>query len=172
MQWRDQVCDGDRQAVLQLVSATGFFNADEEQIAVELVDEALAHGPASGYEFIFADVADGPGGLLGYSCFGPIDNRPGAFDLYWIAVSPDHQRHGMGRKLIAESERRIHAAGGTEIFIDTSGRAQYQPTRDFYERMGYQVYDVIANFYAPGDDKFVYQKKLQGKSARETLHKS
>ncbi len=160
MQWRDRVCEGDREAVLALVSATGFFNADEEQIAVELVDEALVHGHASGYEFIFADAADDSGALLGYSCFGPIDNRPGAYDLYWIAVSPDHQRHGMGRQLIDESERRIHAAGGSEIFIDTSGRAQYQPTRDFYERMGYRVHEVFTDFYAPGDDKVVYRKIL------------
>jgi D-alanine-D-alanine ligase len=160
MQWRNRVCDGDRQAVRELVSATGFFNADEEQIAVELVDEALQHGHASGYEFIFADAADGSGALLGYSCFGPIDNRPGAFDLYWIAVSPDYQRHGMGRKLINESERRIHAAGGTEVFIDTSGRAQYRPTRDFYERMGYQVHEVVTDHYAPGDDKVVYRKTV------------
>ncbi len=160
MVWRDEVCDCDRQAVLALVAATGFFNADEEQIAIELVDEALTHGSASGYEFIFADVPDRPGELLGYSCFGPIDNRPGAFDLYWIAVSPDHQRQGMGRQLIDESERRIHAACGTEIFIDTSGRAQYRPTRNFYERMGYQVHEVITDFYAPGDDKVVYRKAL------------
>ena len=161
MAWRDVVCDRDRQAVKTLVSATGFFNPEEEAIAVELVDEALARGRASGYEFIFADAADGSGALLGYSCFGPIDNRPDAFDLYWIAVSPDLQRQGMGRQLIDESERRIHAAGGREIFIDTSGRAQYQPTRDFYERMGYQVDDVVTDFYAPGDDKVIYRKALQ-----------
>ena len=161
MRWRDRVRDSDRQAVRQLVAATGFFNREEEEIAVELVDEALAHGRASGYEFIFADDADGSGALLGYSCFGPIDGQPGAFDLYWIAVSPARQRHGLGKRLIDESERRIVAEGGKEIFIDTSGRGQYRPTRDFYERMGYRVHKVLPAYYAPGDDKVIYAKSLK-----------
>jgi ribosomal protein S18 acetylase RimI-like enzyme len=164
MHWRDRVRDSDRQAVRQLVAATGFFNREEEEIAVELVDEALARGRASGYEFIFADAADGSGALLGYSCFGPIDGQPGAFDLYWIAVSPARQRHGLGRQLIDESERRIGAEGGTEVFIDTSGRGQYRPTRDFYERMGYRVHEVLPDYYAPGDDKVIYAKSLKAET--------
>jgi hypothetical protein len=47
------------------------------------------------------------------------------------------------------------------MFIDTSGRAQYQPTRAFYERMGYSRYEVVRDFYAPGDDKVVYRKQLR-----------
>ena len=46
MQWRDQVCDNDRLAVRQLVTATGFFSPAEQDIAVELVDDALIQGEA------------------------------------------------------------------------------------------------------------------------------
>jgi D-alanine-D-alanine ligase len=160
MRWRDQVRETDRQAVRRLVLSTSFFSAEELEIAVELVDEALSCGSASGYEFIFADAGNPGGDLLGYVCFGPIPSRPGAFDLYWIAVSPKCQRHGLGKELIREAERRAALAGATEMYIDTSGRSQYQPTRSFYERAGYTTHEVQPAFYAPGDDKVVYRKQI------------
>ena len=160
MEWRDCVRDTDRDAVLRLVRATGFFTPDEQGIAVELVDEARTLGAdASGYEFIFADSPDGSG-LLGYACFGPITGRPDAFDLYWIAVEPGLQRSGLGRQLIVEAERRAVSRGAAEMYIDTAGRDQYRPTRAFYERMGYERHETVPDFYSPGDDKVVYRKRL------------
>ncbi len=161
MTWRDEPVASDRQAVLDLVASTGFFSEDEQRIAVELVDDALALGAASGYEFIFADAPGSDAGLRGYACFGPIPGRAGEFDLYWIAVSPEYQRHGLGRELIAEAERRMRARGAASIFIDTSGREQYRPTRGFYECAGYDVHEVVRDFYAPGDDKVVYRKSVR-----------
>ena len=159
MEWRDHVRDQDRHAVLALVRSTGFFSPEEEAIAVELVDEAITLGcRASGYEFIFANSSGGD--LPGYACFGPIPGRPGAFDLYWIAVAPGRQGGGLGRQLIVEAERRAVARGATHMFIDTAGRDQYRPTRAFYERMGYTRHETVADFYSAGDDKVVYCKRL------------
>jgi ribosomal protein S18 acetylase RimI-like enzyme len=160
MQWRDQVCDNDRHAVRQLVTATGFFSPGEQDIAVELVDDALTQGEAAGYEFLFADNEERPGMLRGYACFGPVPSRPRDYDLYWIAVAPSGQRHGLGRQLIAEAERRAVSRGAVSMSIDTSGREQYLPTRAFYARMGYRIHEVVRDFYATGDDKVVYRKQL------------
>jgi GNAT superfamily N-acetyltransferase len=176
MRWRDEVAESDRQAVRRLVAATGFFTAEEQEIAVELVEETLKEGEAAGYQFIFADSdfagADAPasanelpGALRGYACFGPIPSRPASYDLYWIAVAPSEQRHGLGKRLIEEAERRALAQGANDLFIDTSGREQYQPTRAFYERMGYSRHEVVPGFYAPGDDKVVYRKQLRPATA-------
>lgn len=160
MQWRDRPRAADRDAVLRLVRATGFFSPAEEAIAVELVDEALTLGRVeSGYDFLFADAGD-ENELLGYACFGPIPERAGEFDLYWIAVAPGRQRAGLGRDLIREAERRAVAEGAVAMFVDTSGRAQYGPTRAFYERMGYARHETVTDFYAPGDDKVVYRRRL------------
>lgn len=172
MEWRDRVRDADRDAVLHLVRATGFFSPREQAIAVELVDEAITLGTeASGYEFVFADSPDGDG-LLGYACFGPIPGRRCAFDLYWIAVAPGRQRSGLGRQLIVEAERRAVAQGATDMFIDTAGRDQYRPTREFYERMGYTRHETVEDFYAPGDDKVVYHKRLMDELPREGAKKA
>jgi ribosomal protein S18 acetylase RimI-like enzyme len=158
MDWRYQVREQDREAVRRLVTATGFFSAEEQDVAVELVDDALALGAASEYRFIFADAAGGT--LQGYACYGPVTPAAPLFDLYWIAVAPDQQRRRLGRALLEEAERRSAAEGAAEMTIDTAGRAQYAPTRAFYGRMGYHVHEIVPDFYTPGDDKVVYRKKL------------
>jgi len=160
MLWRETVLQSDAPAVLALVRATDFFSEEEQQIALELVEETLLHGRASGYDFIFVDAPASPGKLLAYACFGPIPATLSSFDLYWIAVAPSEQGKGLGGKLLLESERRARESGATRMFLDTSGREQYTPTRAFYERMGYQVADTVKDFYAPGDDKVIYAKHL------------
>lgn len=158
MAWRYRVREQDREAVRRLVAATGFFSPQEEEIAVELVEDALALGDASEYRFVFAE--DARGGLQGYACYGPVTPGASCFDLYWIVVAPERQHAGIGRALLAEAERLSRLDGATEMTIDTAGRAQYAPTRAFYERMGYRVHAIVSDFYSPGDDKVVYRKAL------------
>ena len=160
MRWRYELLASDGDAVRQLVAATGFFSPDEVDIAVELVQERLARGPASGYEFLFAEDPGSSGDLLGSTCFGPIPATRSSFDLYWIAVSPAAQGRGIGAKLLQETERLARRQQATRMFVDTAGRAAYAPTRAFYERMGYHVEANIGDFYAPGDAKVIYAKTL------------
>jgi ribosomal protein S18 acetylase RimI-like enzyme len=122
-----------------------------------LVEARLTDGEASGYEFIFAN---SPEALAGYACYGAIPCTAAGFDLYWIAVDPDFQRQGLGRVLIEAVESQIAAKGGERIYIDTSGRDQYQPTRAFYERSGFYCEARLKDFYSPGDDRVIYVKSL------------
>ena len=160
MSWRTDVRSADPVAVAKLVADTGFFSTAEQDVAVELVDAVLARGRASGYHFVFADTPDNQNRLSGYTCFGPIPATESSFDLYWIAVAPAAQRGGLGRELLIESERLAKAMGARQMFVDTSGRQQYAPTRAFYARMGYHAAAVLDDFYAPGDAKIIYAKKL------------
>lgn len=148
----------DRDVVRRIVDATGFFRPDEVDVAVELVDARLNHGPASGYHFLFADDA---GRTLGYACYGPIGCTLGSYDLYWIVVDPAAQGRGLGRKLVREVEQRVAAAEGRRVYVETSNRPQYLPTREFYARCGYAVDAVLQDFYADGDDKVVLVKDLR-----------
>jgi acetoin utilization deacetylase AcuC-like enzyme/N-acetylglutamate synthase-like GNAT family acetyltransferase len=158
LRWRDRLAAGDPQAVRDLVARTGFFNPEEVGVAEELVLERLAKGEASGYYFVMAEQQ---GRLVGYTCYGPIAGSADSFDLYWIAVHPDLQRHGLGRRLMQESERRIWAAGGRRVYVETSHRPIYASTRIFYERCAYRLEAVLEDFYAPGDAKAIYCKVLQ-----------
>jgi GNAT superfamily N-acetyltransferase len=160
MEWRTTVQASDASAVGKLVADTGFFSDAENRIAIELVEETLSAGKDSGYEFVFADMPGSPGRLLGYTCYGPIPDTQSSFDLYWIAVCPSQQRKGTGAALLQETERLARQQHARQMFVDTSGREQYQPTRHFYERMGYRPDGRLTDFYAPGDDKVIYAKRL------------
>ena len=160
MRWRTQVQEGDRQAVRELVMATGFFDTAEQEIAVELVDETLARGAESGYRFLFAQ-DENSGGLLGYACFGQIPATASSYDLYWIVVAPGEQGKGLGATLLRKAEALCREQGGKRMFVDTAGRKQYAPTRAFYERLGYEAAAVLDDFYADGDAKVIYAKSLR-----------
>ncbi len=147
----------DCQTIRELVAATGFFRPDEVDVAVELVEEWLRRGEASGYHFTFAEQ---DGCVVGYTCYGPIACTLGSYDLYWIAVHPDRFRQGIGRRLMADAESRIRDAGGARIYIDTSNLPQYASTRQFYSSCGYKIAAILDEFYGPQDDKVIFEKRL------------
>lgn len=155
---RTEAHEGDRAAVARLAESTGFFRADEIAVAVELVEDRLRHGAASGYEFVLVD--DISGNLVGFANFGPIACTLGSFDLYWIVVAPNRQGKGVGRTLLAEAERRARAMGARRMYIETSSLVKYEPTRRFYTRAGYMLEARLAEFYAPGDDKLIFARSL------------
>jgi ribosomal protein S18 acetylase RimI-like enzyme len=155
MELRRTAGPADPAAVEALVRATGVFSEAEVLVALELVEERLKRGAASGYEFLFVE---DEAGLLGYACWGPIPCTERSYDLYWIAVRPERQGSGVGRRILRAAEEEIARAGGMRIYVETSTRAAYDPTRAFYEHCGYARAATFDDFYAPGDGKAVYLK--------------
>jgi len=84
----------------------------------------------------------------------------GTFDLYWVVVHPDSQRSRIGSTLVAKAEDRIRSMGGRRVFVETSSRGQYHPTRLFYERSGYSPAAFLEDYYTEGDGKVIYVKRL------------
>jgi len=158
LSFREEVCPGDRQAVRDIVTSTGFFHEQEIAVAEELVVERLEKGLDSGYRFLFAEQG---GRVVGYSCYGEIACSEGSFDLYWIAVHDDCRNQGIGGILLGKTEELIAGLKGRVIWVETSGRDKYLPTRKFYLRCGYKEEAVLKGFYAADDDKVVYVKRLR-----------
>jgi len=139
----------------RLTAATGLFRPDEVAIAVELLDDALAGD--DDYRFLGAYTGDD---LVGYACWGPTPGTTGTFDLYWIVVDPARQGEGIGTQLLRAVEDRLTTGGGRLVVVETSSRADYAPTRAFYERRGYIQAARLSGYYAPGDDLVIYLKDL------------
>ena len=156
--FREEVKPEDCDNVRRIVVSSGFFSSEEVRVAVELVEDRLARGVASGYHFLFAEYDGAP---VGYTCFGPIACTRGSYDLYWIAVHNDLRGLGIGRELLSESLRIIVRLGGARVYIETSSRPQYGPTRSFYERNGFKEEAVLKDFYDRGDDKVIYTKAVK-----------
>jgi ribosomal protein S18 acetylase RimI-like enzyme len=144
---------GDRAALVALIHSVELFSADEKIVAVEVLDSYMEH-PGKDYHalgaFTHRDV------LLGYACYGPTPCTAGTWDLYWIAVSGDARGRGIGTLLMEEIERRLVDLNARLVLIETSSRADYAPTRAFYERRGYEVVAIVPDFYAPGDDRVIF----------------
>jgi len=144
-------------AVRNLVEATGVFSSVEAGWTSEIVETALLKPDTSGYYFLFAD---GSSGLEGFTCYGPIDGTANRYDLYWIAVSPTAQGKGLGRRLLADSVSDARTRGATHMFIDTSTRNDYAAARRLYESQHFEPMGVLVDFYADGDSKALFGRKL------------
>lgn len=139
-----------------LTRATGLFREAEVATAVELLDAALAGD--DDYRFVGAYAGDE---LVGYACWGPTPGTEGTHDLYWIVVDPARHGNGVGSQLLRDVERRLAADGCRLLVVETSSRADYGPTRAFYEKRGFTRAAVIPGYYAPGDDLVVYLKDVR-----------
>lgn len=159
LNWRSEVRPDDQQQVRRLCQGSGMFSPQEVEVAVELVQASLQRGAASEYHFIFAERA---GHTLGYACYGPIACTLASWDLYWIVVEPLLKGQGLGRQLLQRVEQHILEAGGERLYVETSAREQYQPTRDFYRARGYSLAACLEDYYGAGDGMAIYLKILNG----------
>lgn len=144
----------DRSALEAITRSTGLFRADEVPVALEVFDAAVAGSPDYTALGIEAE-----GRLAGWICWGPTPCTLGTWDLYWMAVDPALHGLGLGTVLVQEMERRL-AGRARLIVVETAGRADYAPTRAFYEARGYRAVSSVPDFYAPGDDQVTYVKYL------------
>ena len=155
--FRTEVSISDLQTVREIVTSTGFFHPEEIEIAVELVQERLDKGEASGYEFIFLEL---DGKTVAYSCYGIIPLTKSSYDLYWIATHADYRGQGLGKVLLLKTENDITERKGTAIYAETSSRELYTPTRQFYLHNGYELKAQFEDYYDKGDDLVYFVKKL------------
>lgn len=156
--FRNTPTHSDKSTIIDILNSSGYFYDHETMVAGELIDENLEKGAErSGYNFMFADYE---GKTVGFTCYGPIACTESSHDLFWIAVHKDFMFKGIGKQLIQETEKCVKKAGGTRIYIETSGRELYKSTRGFYLKTGYILEAELEDFYGPGDSKMIYVKKL------------
>ncbi len=126
-------------------------------MAEEVIDSYLANPTGSGY---YSLVAESDSAVVGYICYGPAPLTEGTWDIYWIAVTAGEQGKGIGGEMLAKAEDGIKEAKSRLIVIETSSQSGYEKTRRFYSKHGYEAIARLPDFYAPGDDKIVLQKRL------------
>jgi ribosomal protein S18 acetylase RimI-like enzyme len=156
--YRQQIKHSDIASIADIVKSSGFFSAEEIDIAQELAEEKLTQPHDCSYQFLFAEQENR---VFGYTCYGLIPATRASYDIYWIAVSSDMRGQGLGKLLMAQTEKLIHSLGGRQIYAETSSRDQYKSTHKFYENCGYHREAFLKNFYSEGDSKIIYSKTLK-----------
>jgi ribosomal protein S18 acetylase RimI-like enzyme len=147
----------DKQAILDILYDTPEFNPLDLTTAIEVMNDYLHDTENSGYHTLVAEV---DGKVAGYICFGRNNMTESTWDIYWVAVSHKIQGRGIGRQLMEAAENHIQAAGGKLIILETSSLPIYDKTNRFYVFLEYKLDCRIKDFYSPGDDQIIYEKRL------------
>lgn len=87
------------------------------------------------------------------------------WDLWWIGVAPQRHGQGIGDELLRFVEDQVRAARGRVLIIETSSLPKLERTRSFYMKRGYAFCGQVPDFYADGDDKVLFAKRLAERAA-------
>jgi ribosomal protein S18 acetylase RimI-like enzyme len=141
-----------------MLNNTPEFKPSEIVVALEVIDCYLRDNKSSGY---FILVAEENGDIAGYICYGPTPLTEGTWDLYWEAVLREKRGRGIGTALMKAAEKEIQQAEGRMTLIETSSIPAYEKARLLHQKLGYETIARIPDFYSPGDDKLILQKRLK-----------
>ncbi|PWS35576.1 GNAT family N-acetyltransferase [Falsiroseomonas bella] len=144
------VVTGDLPALRAVIAATGLFPA-------EMLEGMAAPFLAGEAEEVWLTAAGG----AAVAYVAPERMTQGSWNLLLIAVHPGHQRRGLGAALVAAVEAEVIARGGRLLLVETSSLPDFDGTRAFYRRQGYEQEARIRDFYQAGEDKVVFRKLLR-----------
>ena len=150
----------DTPALVALAAATGIFQPHEAEGLLGGVLDDL-HAGRLGDGHIAQAWADGPAGPpAGWAYFAPTAKADGVWDLWWIGVDPARQGRGVGGELLRSVEDHVRAAGGRILVVETSSMPAFDAVRRFYAARGYVECGRVPDFYADGDGKVIFAKRM------------
>lgn len=103
---------------------------------------------------------DHDGEAVGFCYAVPEELTEGTWNMLAIAVLPQRQGKRIGAALVAGLEARLREKGQRVLIAETSGLEEFSQTRDFYRKNGYREEARIRDFWAEGNDKVVFWKRL------------
>ena len=146
----------DSAAIIELVVVAEMFSADEAWLVAGMLADYFDANKDDGH----VCVIDDEGGPLGVAYYQPKPAADRVWDLTMIAVRPVRQRQGRGAAMLRRVEEDLRARGQRLLLVETSASAQYDRTRAFYARCGYEEEARIRDYWAAGDDLIVFRKAL------------
>ncbi len=150
------IIEKDAPAVLAVAESSGLFAPDELGEVRGMLEAHLSGELGSDHHWLgYFD-----GGLTGVAYFAPEPFSDGVWNLYMLAIDPEHQGSGHGAALVRHFEAAAAAEGARILLIETSSLPRYERTRSFYGSCGYELEARVRDYYAPGDDKIVYWKSV------------
>lgn len=147
----------DTEGLIALAETLGLFPPDDLALLRQMLVKALAKSGDT-QPFWLTDDDNGP---VGVAYCEPERMTSGTWNLQLIAILPDRQRQGRGSKLLNAVEQAIISRQGRMLLVETSGLPDFEPTRQFYRKCGYEQEARIRDFYNADDDKIVFRKLLR-----------
>lgn len=142
----------DLTALKAIIDANGLFPSG-------MLDEMMA-GYLNGDAGDDTWLADDDNGPVAIAYYAPERMTAGTWNLYLIAVHPECQGQGRGAALLRHVERTLAMRGERLLLVETSGLPDFDRTRAFYRKCGYEEEGRIRDFYQAGEDKVIFRKAL------------
>lgn len=145
--------------IKEIAVAAKMFSADEVGFFDEMFEGAL-DGSLEQHHWLTVEI---DGHIVAAAQYAPEPFADRMWNLYFIAVDPQHQGCGLGRAVMARVEsdlKDLGQEGARSLVVETSSTDQYALTRKFYAGLGYDEEARIRQFYGPDDDKVVFWKSL------------
>ncbi len=146
----------DTTALLALAEATGLFELNQIEELTQMLNQHLGD-EADSQGIWFTDYDNEP---VGVAYVAPERMTDGTWNLYLIAIHPDHQKQGRGAALLQYVEQMLTERGERVLLVETSGTDDFEYVRVFYRNNGYEEEARIRDFYTDGVDKIVFRKLL------------
>lgn len=80
--------------------------------------------------------------------------------LSWFALDPAYHGHGIGARLLHETESLARGRGYTRLLIETYSSPPFARARAFYTARGFEEIGAIKGYMPDGADMVVYCKHL------------
>lgn len=142
----------DFDALIALALASGLFEPDQADILA-----AMLRSPEES-DVWFTDEESGV--PVGVAYLAPEKMTYGTWNLYWIAVAPEHQRQGRGKALLDHVQNWLVKEKQRILLVETAGVEDFDYVRKFYTDNGFEAEARIRDFYEAGVDKVVFRKPL------------
>lgn len=151
------IVPADSPALVALSGSSGLFRPDELQAVQEMLDEFHATNAAIGHRILACEEGGTP---VGIAYFAPKGFTDRVWELLMIAVDAPRHRQGIGSKMLRAVEETVRAANGRLLLIETSSKSSFERTRQFYRKHGYAEVAHIPDYFADGDGKASFVKRL------------
>ena len=145
----------DEGAILTLLASLDLFEAEEVKVVMGMLASHLDQ--AESPDLWLVDDTNGP---VGIAYAAPERMTDGTWNLYLIAVHPNHQKQGRGAALIQHMEAALAAKAVRVLLVETAGIKDFEYVRQFYRSSGFREEARISEFYGEGVDKVVFWKRL------------
>jgi ribosomal protein S18 acetylase RimI-like enzyme len=151
--------------LIALAEVTGLFEQDQSEDLAQMMRQSFSD-KTKAKDLWLTYCTDKP---VGVAYVAPERMTEGTWNLYLIAVHPNHQRKGYGKSLLQHVEQTLVDQGERILLVETSGTDDFEYVRRFYRKNGYEEEARIREFYSSGIDKIVFRKVLPISQALQIL---
>jgi ribosomal protein S18 acetylase RimI-like enzyme len=151
-----KVTRDDKDAITAVARSTESFRENEIECCLDMVDDAIDPGYLPNIFMCYEE----DGEVVGFVSYGEDEMTQGTWEVYWVATRKDRQGKGIGKALMEHAETEARRAGARQLVLETSSQDSYAHIRRFYEKLGYAKVATVPDYFASGDHKEIYVKRL------------